>query len=103
MIERLPRRGFLTGIAAVICAPSIVRAASLMPVKAYSQVLPPTGLTQEIIQQFLHEAYKHGGMPNHIWVRRDHPLLGTHYLPVVREPFQVNPLQSSFQQPMRLG
>lgn len=30
------RRGMLTGLGALICAPAIVRASSLMPVKAFS-------------------------------------------------------------------
>lgn len=30
------RRAFLTGLGSIICAPAIVRASSLMPVKAYS-------------------------------------------------------------------
>jgi hypothetical protein len=34
------RRGFLTGLGAVICAPAIVRASSLMPVK----IIAPPGL-----------------------------------------------------------
>lgn len=34
MIE-LPRRKFLTGLTALIAAPAIVRAASIMPVRAF--------------------------------------------------------------------
>jgi hypothetical protein len=34
MMTILPRRGFLLGLAASICAPAIVRATSLMPVKS---------------------------------------------------------------------
>lgn len=34
------RRGFLTGLGAVLCAPAIVRAASLMPVSSAKLVLP---------------------------------------------------------------
>lgn len=34
----LPRRKFLAGLAGIIAAPAIVRAASLMPVRAYDEM-----------------------------------------------------------------
>lgn len=41
------RRGFLTGLGAVICAPAIVRASSLMPIKV---LVPEQGLAHVIFQ-----------------------------------------------------
>lgn len=36
----MDRRGFLTGLSAVICAPAIVRATSLMPINARLAAAP---------------------------------------------------------------
>lgn len=41
MAELLTRRGMFAGLAALIAAPAIVRAASLMPIRALAPELPP--------------------------------------------------------------
>ena len=38
MTLELPRRGFLLGLGALIAAPAVVRASSLMPVRAFKQL-----------------------------------------------------------------
>lgn len=48
------RRGFLLGgLGSIICAPAIVRAASLMPVKAYPEVMESVVITKIPVNRFL--------------------------------------------------
>lgn len=67
MIE-LPRRKFLAGLGAAICAPAIVRASSLMPVRACAvEDLSPqwdrcSVLTEETIEHALRQISTLGGM-----------------------------------------
>lgn len=41
MIQQPTRRSVLTGLGALICAPAIVRASSLMPVRAWTEDYAP--------------------------------------------------------------
>lgn len=102
MIE-LPRRRFITGIAAVICAPAIVRAASLMPVKAYRKPF-----TAADFRRILHEVFaeKQAAFVKDV---EDGLLYGRGPYRITTPNFHgqallnLNSFQSSFQQPMRLG
>lgn len=46
----LPRRSFLAGLGSLLAAPAIVRAESLMPVKAIEVIKPETGRLFRIVQ-----------------------------------------------------
>lgn len=52
----LSRRGFFTGMVALVASPAIVRAASLMPVRAPQLVVRPGGLVT--IDQITREAIR---------------------------------------------
>jgi hypothetical protein len=46
MIELPSRRHFIAGLVGIIAAPAIVRASSLMPVKAFRLAPPQQGITE---------------------------------------------------------
>lgn len=55
MIEQPTRRGFVTGLVALIAAPAIVRASSLMPVKAWpggNKFLTPELISEEAVKLY---------------------------------------------------
>lgn len=46
----LPRRSFLAGLGALVAAPAIVRAESLMPIKTLEIIAPPKARIFRIVQ-----------------------------------------------------
>lgn len=74
MIE-VGRRSFVTGLIALVAAPAIVRAGSLMPVKVYL-VVDPSDIAELLIrleersELFDHQYSQRYGQPSDVLVRR---------------------------------
>lgn len=66
----LTRRQALAGLFSALAAPVIVRAASLMPVKA-----PPDVFTEDMLQRALAAVWESSGEPDMFLVGRFQPLL----------------------------
>lgn len=58
----LSRRGFLSGLAAALAAPAVIRVAELMPVKVWRPILVGDGIADdtEALQAFINAAYEKG-------------------------------------------
>lgn len=71
MIE-LARRSFITGLIALVAAPAIVRAGSIMPVRSYIEPV-----TAEDLAELLMRLDDRGGLFDHEYARRyGNPILG---------------------------
>lgn len=58
MTLELPRRKFLLGLGAFIASPAVVKASSLMPVRAYSQGIVIRGNSLLLIEQITRDAVR---------------------------------------------
>lgn len=85
------RRGFIGGLAALIAAPAIVRASSIMPVRSFSDISVENPYREFVITAITQCKTTFLKMDDIEWTPRDLPRVGDTVRIVAPEKFEIQP------------